>query len=83
MYISMGDQICLTRGVEGKTNQRHTPLQPIPLLLSSSFPIHSSPYSSASLTFDWKRLGRLNQRGGGRKKQEVSGGMQDPGSRAR
>jgi len=64
MYIGMC-QIFLTR-VEGKTHQRHTPLQPIPLLPSSSLPIHSSPYSSASLTFNQKRLGRQTkpERGG-------------------
>ena len=37
-------------------------MQPIPLLPSSSLLIHSSPHSSASLTFDQKGLGRLNQR---------------------
>ena len=39
-------------------------MQPIPLHPSTSLLIHPSPHSSASLTFDQKGLGRLNQRGG-------------------
>ena len=62
----------------GEDNQRHTPLQPIPLLPSSSLPIHPSPYFSASLTFNQRSLGRLNQRGG---QEEAGGARKHAGAR--